>query len=224
MFKFKGISSEEMQVVIEEEEHFIARAAQRYETTEIEGRDGAIFDELGYSYVERPIYVQCLNIEKIDDILAWLNGEGEFEYKGRKTIARFYSQAEPQRSVCIRIIDTQFIRDPFWNKAIDEYTTVTNNITNEGNYASRPIIRLEKVNSSSVEITTGGVRFKYTFPENEDYVEIDCKGKTALYEGLNRSRQLIIGYDFPKLEVGNNTITVHSGNATIKVKRKDRWL
>lgn len=121
MFKFKGISSNDMQVVIEEEEHFIARASQRYEVTEIEGRDAAIFDELGYSVVERPIYVQCLNPRKIDDILAWLNGEGVFEYKGRKTTARFYSQLEPQRSSCIKIIDTTFIRDPFWNKANEEF-------------------------------------------------------------------------------------------------------
>ena len=124
MFKFKGISSTDMQVVIGEEEHFIARAAQRYETIEIEGRNGAIFNELGYSYVERPIYVQCLNINKIDQILAWLNGEGEFEYKGRKTIARFYSQLDPQRDTCIRIIDTTFIRDPFWNKVNEEYQTI----------------------------------------------------------------------------------------------------
>lgn len=113
-----------MQVVIEEEEHFIARAARRYEVTEIEGRDGAIFNELGYSYVERPIYVQCLNTNKIDDILAWLDGEGEFEYKGRKTTARFYSQLEPQRETVIRIIDTTFIRDPFWTKLEDEFVEV----------------------------------------------------------------------------------------------------
>ena len=124
MFKFKGISSKDMQVVIEEEEHFIARAARRYETTEIEGRDGAIFEELGYSYVERPIYVQCLNVNKIDNILAWLDGEGEFEYKGRKTTARFYSELEPQREGYIRIIDTTFIRDPFWTKLDDEYIEV----------------------------------------------------------------------------------------------------
>lgn len=124
MFKFKGISSTDMQVVIEEEEHFIARAAKRYETIEIEGRDGAIFNELGYSYVERPIYVQCLNTNKIDEILAWLDGEGEFEYKGRKTTARFYTILEPKREACIKIIDTTFIRDPFWNKANEEYQTV----------------------------------------------------------------------------------------------------
>lgn len=124
MFKFKGISSKDMQVVIEEEEHFIAKAARRYETVEIEGRDGAIFEELGYSYVERPIYVQCLNTDKIDEILAWLDGEGEFEYKDRKTTARFYSQLEPKREGYIRIIDTTFIRDPFWTKLDDEYIEV----------------------------------------------------------------------------------------------------
>lgn len=224
MFKFKGISSQDMQVVIEEEEEFIARAAQRYEVTEIEGRDGAIFDELGYSYIERPIRVQCLNIEKIDDILAWLNGEGEFEYKGRKTVARFYQQLELQRSSCIRIIDTQFIRDPFWNKSIDNYVPVIDNITNEGNIVSRPIIKLEKGNSSSVDITIGDIRFKYTFPQNETYIEIDCKTKETMYEGLRRDRQLEIGFEYPKLNVGNNELIINSGNCNIKVKRKDRWL
>lgn len=42
MFKFKGITNKDMQVVIEEEEHFLAKAPQRYEITEIEGKDDAI--------------------------------------------------------------------------------------------------------------------------------------------------------------------------------------
>lgn len=223
MFKFKGISSTDMQVIIEEEEHFIARAAQRYEVTEIEGRDGAIFDTLGYSYIDRPIYVQCLNTNKIDDILAWLDGEGEFEYKGRKTTARFYSQLEPQRSASIRIIDTTFIRNPFWYKANDEYITITDSVTNEGNIQSRPIIRLEKGEADSIDITIGEVRFTYNFGE-DTYVEIDCEEKSASYEGLNRNRQLEINYEFPILKTGINIINIHGGDATIKVKRKDRWL
>lgn len=223
MFKFKGISSEDMQVIIEEEEHFIARASQRYEMTEIEGRDGAIFDNLGYSVVERPIYVQCLNIDKIDNILSWLNGEGEFEYKGRKTIARFYSQLEPQRTSCIRVIDTNFIRDPFWYKIDDDYIEITDNITNEGNIESRPILRLEKGTTNSVDITINNIRFLYNF-NDETYVEIDCENKIVLYENLNRFRQIEIGYEFPKLNIGNNTVKINSGDCTIKVKRKDRWL
>ncbi len=153
MFKFKGISSKDMQVVVEEEEHFIAKASQRYEMTEIEGRDGAIFDELGYSVVERPIYVQCLNINKIDDILAWLNGEGEFEYKGRKTTARFYSQLESQRSSCIRIIDTTFIRDPFWCKVNEDYQLVKDR---KDKKASGEYIHVEDSNNCRAKIGIGG--------------------------------------------------------------------
>lgn len=222
MFKFKGISSQDMQVVIEEEEHFIARAAQRYEVTEIEGRDGAIFDELGYSYVERPIFVQCLNTDKIDDILAWLNGEGEFEYKGRVTTARFYSQLEPQRKACIRIIDTMFIRDPFWYKAEDDYEEISEEIENTGNIESRPIIKLTKTTSDSVDITINGTRFIYNFSDN--FVEIDCEEKTVECNGLNRSRQLEIGYEFPKLSAGTNLISINSGECQIEIRRKDRWL
>lgn len=223
MFKFKGISSEDMQVIIEEEEHFIAKASQRYEVTEIEGRDGSIFDELGYSYVERPIYVQCLNIDKIDDILAWLNGEGEFEYKNRITIARFYSELIPERNACIRVIDATFIRDPFWYKSKDEYIEVTGNVMNEGNIESRPIIRLEKKGNNNVDITVNGIRFLYNF-NGEPYVEIDCESKTVLYEGLNRFKQIEIGYEFPKLNVGSNTVKLNSGDCAIKIRRKDRWL
>lgn len=223
MFKFKGISSEDMQVVVAEEEHFIAKAAQRYEVTEIEGKDEAIFDELGYSCVERPIYVQCLNIDKIDDILAWLNGEGELEYKNRITTARFYSELSPERNACIRIIDTNFIRNPFWYDIDDKYVEVTNNIQNNGNIESRPLVRLEKNSSDNVDITINNVRFIYHF-NNESYVEIDCKDKTVRHSGLNRFRQIEIGYEFPKLNVGLNTVKLNSGDCTIKVRRKDRWL
>lgn len=223
MFKFKNISSDDMKVVIEEEEHFIAKAPQRVETIEIEGRDGAIYNPLGFSNIERPIKVQILDISKLDEILAWLNGDGPFEYKGRITNAYFYSQIEALRSSIIKIADFSFIRDPFWYKLNDEYITVTEVINNEGNISSKPIIRLEKNTSSSVELTIGNIRFKYNF--NEDtYVEIDCEEVIAIMGGFVRNRQLEIGYDFPLLPVGKSNIIIHNGDSIVKIKRKDRWL
>ena len=183
MFKFKGIASNDMQVVIEEEEHFIARASQRYEITEIEGRDGAIFNKLGYSVVERPIYVQCLNISKIDDILAWLNGEGEFEYKGRKTTARFYSQLEPQRSSCIRIIDTTFIRDPFWYKADEDYQIVKDR---KDKKASGEYIHVEDSSNCRSIIGIGGNHEQET-RSGKNYLNTLAKykaGDTVTIEGI----------------------------------------
>ena len=96
-------------------------------------------------------------------------------------------------------------------------------IINEGNIESRPIIRLEKTVSNEVEITINNIRFKYDF-KNDSYVEIDCQEKTVEYEGLNRNRQIKIGYDFPELKIKDNNIIMHEGECLIKVKRKDRWL
>ena len=233
MFKFKGISSNEMRVVVEEEELFVARSAIRYEAIEIEGRDGAIYDELGYSAVERPIVIQCLDVSKIDDILAWLDGPGELEYKGRKTIARFYAELEPIRNASIRIIDTRFIRDPFWYKADDEYEEVDVDnpfVNNEGNTSSRPIIKLVKTTDDTVTIQINETWITYTF-DSEEYVEIDCDAKTVTYKGMNRTRRITIidghttEYVFPYFEPSDNNYAFSvDGECTILLKRKDRWL
>ena len=44
MFKFKGISSKEMGVVVEEEDYFLSKASSRYENIDIDGRDGSLFN------------------------------------------------------------------------------------------------------------------------------------------------------------------------------------
>lgn len=224
MFKFKTKTSTEMKIIVEEESEFLAKASQRVEMIEIEGRDGAIYNELGYSVIERPIKVQILDNSKLDDVLAWLNGEGTLEYNERVTTARFYSIIEPIRSATIKIASFNFIRDPFWYKATDNYATITTTVKNDGNISSRPIIRLEKGEDESIDITIGEVRFTYTFPTGDTYVEIDCEEMKATYGGLLRNRQLSIGYDFPLLPVGTSNVTIHSGDAIVKVKKKDRWL
>lgn len=222
MFKFKGISSKDMKVVVEEE-HFIAKAPQRIETIEIEGRDGTIFNKLGYGAIEQSIKVQILDQNKIDDIFSWLNCEGTLEYDNRVTNARFYSSVEPKRKATIKVADFNFIRDPFWYKLNDEFVTVTDKVVNEGTIYSRPIIKLERGIENSIDLQIGDVRFKYNFGD-DTYVEIDCEEMTATYEGMLRNRQLEIDYNFPVLETGDNNINVYSGDATIKFKRKDRWL
>ena len=80
MFVFKGISSEEMEVMAEEEQLFLAKAS---------GMNGAIFNLNGYAVIERPIKLQILNKNKLDKIFEWLNGVGEFEYQSRITNAQF---------------------------------------------------------------------------------------------------------------------------------------
>lgn len=223
MFVFNNISSRDMEVIIEEEEHFLGKASQKYSKTEIDGKNGALFDELGYTVIERPIKVQILNLNKLDMILGWLNGVGILEYKGRITKARFYNEVDPIRTANIKVAEFSFIRDPFWNKKRDDYVTVQDIVINEGNIYSEPIIRLEKNTTDKIDITINNVRFIYNF-NSENYVVIDCSEQTVEYEENNRNRQIEIGYKFPIVNPGENKIVIHSGDAKVKIKRKDRWL
>lgn len=223
MFKFKGISSNDMNVVIEEEEHFLARASHKYNSISIEGRDGDIIETMGYSNVERPIKVQILNKDCLDDIFSWLNGTGQLQYKNRVTEAHFLRMIEPIRTSGIYIADFMFIRSPFWYKVDDEFIIAENVIFNEGNVYSKPIIRIEKGNENTCELSIAGIRFLYDF-QDEEYVEIDCQEMFASYEKISRNRNLIIGYDYPILYPGENKIIIHSGDPIIKIKRKDCWL
>jgi phage-related protein len=223
MFIFNNISSTDMEVIIEEEEHFLGKASQRYVRSEIEGRNGALFEEQGYTVIERPMKVQILNLDKLDKILGWLNGVGILEYKGRITKARFYNEIEPIRTANIKIADVTFIRDPFWNKKRDDFIEVTNIILNEGNIYAEPIIKLKRNKLDKIDITINDVRFIYNF-NNEEYVDIDCEEQIVEYEKNNRNRQIEIGYKFPTIKPGENKIIVHSGDARIFIKRKDRWL
>ena len=163
MFIFKGISSNEMEVIAQEESLFLGKASQRHIQTDIEGRNGALFEEKGYTVIERPIKVQILNLEKYDKILSWLDGVGIFEYKGKITKARFYNEVTPERSASIQIADFSFIRDPFWTKKRDEFVEVKDCVINEGTVYSEPTIRLEKNTANKIDLTINDVRFIYNF-------------------------------------------------------------
>ena len=164
-----------------------------------------------------------LNPKKYNKILAWLDGAGIFEYESKITTARFYSEVTPIRSSSIMIADFNFIRDPFWIKKRDEFIEVKDTVLNEGTVYSEPIVRLEKGTSNKIDITINDVRFVYNF-NNEPYVEIDFQKQTVEYDGLNRNRQIEIDYKVPRLVPGINKIIIHSGDAKVKIKRKDRWL
>ena len=223
MFKFKNISSTQMKVIVEEEENIIAKASQRVEQIDIEGKDGSIFNILGYSNIEIPLKLYVRDTNKIDDILAWLNGDGILEYKDRITKACFYSSIEPQRSSSIKIIEGSFIRDPFWYKKDDDYLEVENLVINEGNVLSKPIIRIEKNTSNIIDISINDVRFIYNFDE-DNYVEIDCEKMNASCDGILKNRNLEIDFNFPILNPGENIVTINNGDAIVKIKRKDCWL
>lgn len=224
---FKNINSDDIEGLIICSEPPISSSAIKIKETTINGRDGAIVEKLGYKPYTKTVEIALKKQANIDDIITFFSGEGELIFKNeldKVYRAAIYERIDLEKLLRFRKGKVKFYCQPFKYKKNDNYTTITNNVINEGNIQSKPIIKLEKGTSSSTELTIGRIRFKYTFLENDTYVEIDCEEMTVLYEGLNRNRQLEIGYEFPELEIGSNAVIVHSGDAIVKIKRKDRWL
>lgn len=222
MFKFKGISSGDMKIIVEEELKFIKKAALKYNATEIPGRDGNLYEENGYADVEIPLHLFIMDVSKLPEIYKWLSGEGILEYNGKMTTARFYVEHEPIRTSNIYTMNISLIRSPFWTKE-DDFIVVENTIVNEGNVYSEPTIRLEKSTSDDVDITINDVRFVYHF-ESDSFVEIDFNNCNATMNGLNKNSKLELGFETVRLSPGNNTVHFNSGECILKVKGKDRYL
>lgn len=223
MFKFKGRSTEDFSIIVEEELNLKKKASIKYETIDIPGRNGSLYEEQGYADVEIPLKLQLLDISKIDSIFSWLNGEGILEYENKKTTARIFVEQEPIRAGSIFIIEITVIRSPFWYLIEDDFVNINNTVENIGNVVAYPIIRLEKTSSSSVDLTINGVRFKYNF-NDDSYVEFDCESCDALMNDLNRNNYIEIGFEVPRLIPGINSILFNVGNCGIKMKRKDLFL
>lgn len=225
MFKFNGISNQDMNVVVEEESKFIAKASYKYDKNEISGSNGNEYMENGLNDIEISLKLYVLDVNKLDEILSWLNGVGELEYNGRVTTARFYSEVLPQRTSSIRTMDITLIRSPLWHLKNDfQLVKDTESKTNLGNYPSNPIIKLEKTTSKKLTLQFNDVVFSYTFPDNEDYAILNTEDGNIYYDGLLRNQYLEIDFKYPEMKVGLNEISITSGAAKIYLKKKDCWL
>lgn len=224
---FKNIDSDEIEGLIICSEPPISTSAVRIKETEIDGRDGTIVEKLGYKSYTKSIEIGLKKNADINKVFSYFSGEGDLIFnceRDKVYKASIYEQINLERLLRFRRGTVTFYCQPFKYKKNDVFVNATTNIVNEGNILSKPFIRLEKTNNTYIDITINGIRFKYTFDTNDSYVEIDCEEMTVLYEGLNRNRNLEIDFEFPSLLPGTNAVVVHSGDAIIKIKRKDRWL
>ncbi len=220
MFYLNGISNIELGVIALEED-FLSVAAIRYNEISIEGRDGLLYEKNGRADVIYNIALQVLNINKLDDLKSFFNGTIELKFRNRITYFNVYDECVITRNASSVIFNLPIIRHPFWYASNDVYQMVQNEVANTGNELAKPIVKL--IGSGSVDLTINGTRFIYHFDEDKEVV-IDCDKKTETFEGISKSKNIEIGFNYPILIPGSNIVTVHDGVVEIHIKRKDCWL
>ena len=66
--------------------------------------------------------------------------------------------------------------------------------------------------------------FTYSFPTTDGEVTIDSENEEAYLGNINNLKNRNMNGDFPKLQSGENTISVSGTVTSIKVKANSRWL
>ena len=207
----------------------ISKPQMRVKETTIDGVDGSIIEELGYSAYNKALTIGLTQNADIDEIIAYFTGNGEVVFsneKGKCYKASIIGQIDYARLVRFRTATVVFRVQPFKYEYLEAEQSIDigdseAEVINQGNYKSKPIIEIK--GTGEVRLTVNGnTLFRYTFPDGEDTVIIDSQKQDA-YLGADLKNRNMSG-EFPVFEAGKNIITWKGAIKSIKISSKSRWL
>lgn len=227
-FEFNNKKSTEFSSIVVQELPDIVRAASKYKKTEIEGRDGAIYDEIGLSDISKTIIIGLKNANEIDSINEWLIGSGDLILSNepdKRYKAKFYEEIAWQRTGRFRVGKVKCLCEPYKYERYQEIVYIDNpnaiNINNKGNTISKPFFKITGTGTSTLLIDDSET-ITITFGEAESRIEIDSEKELCSINGTKSNR--ICNGHFPVFEPGTHVLTYNGGNITrIEVNTRSRW-
>lgn len=226
-FKFNGIDSRQMGIRVTAMPPTV-RAEKRVETLKISGRNGVLhIDENVFENYSRGMECAVINREKIDEIAAWLVGSGEITFS-----------TEPDKVYRVMIankIDISAMMRTFqkFRVEMDTYPfkysvnaygdlmelTAPAKIRNRGTIYSQPLITV--YGSGNITLNLNGTAFPLYGVDGS--ISIDSE-MMEVFKNKENQNSKYGGADFPRFEVGENTIS-WSGNVTkVVIEPRWRWL
>ena len=208
----------------------VPSADKKYETIEVEGRDGALTKFIGYQDLK---FTLKFNILFQNDIKQKLR-----EIKGLLSVAKtlafddspnfFYKIKRCQISDTETIIKqsgvfiVEFIADPFEyeSSSVLEYENVYSNliIRNNTTYFSQPVLKIFGQGNIKLFVNDDLIEVKNI---NEGIV-IDSEMQEAYYNNDNMNHQML--GDFPIFGIGENKIRTEGNIDKIEILPNWRWL
>lgn len=247
---FKGISSENFSNVIISELPPLIIPPHRFEKIEIDGADGDIIIDKGYSAIDLPVKISITNpMANMDNIFSWLRGKGNLTLS---TYANWYYKAEIideinfERLLRYRTATVKFHCQPFRYLLNDTISMTADEVTpylteyyplvlNTGNVVGKPIITIETDNGgcpesgiTQIKIGTYGNYYNYyVSPAFSQGIKIDCEKKKIYTKSLGTWDEGGVRItEFPEIPA-NSELNIHSNHTKITkitVENGSRWI
>ena len=213
----------------------ITKPQMRVSAEEIDGRDGDIVTPLGFSAYDKEIEIGLFGEFDIDDVMDFFNQSGKITFSNEPD--KYYNFAQYngidfEKLIRFKKSKVTFHVQPFkyslneTEKAFNFSSSVSSgelSIRNNGNYISRPQIKL--TGSGTVNLSINGAQVMNVNMAGNPVVILDSTEMNAYSPDNTLLNRAVTGnYDNLVLKSGKNTIS-YSGTLTqIAVNNYSRWL
>lgn len=226
---WKGVNSNTIPGLLIQELPSISKPPMRYNTINVDGRDGEIIQELGYGSYEKVLLVGLAKSFDIDQVIKYFSGSGDLVLSNESDKfykAKILEQIDYERLLKFRTASVIFRVEPYKYKLSETETDVSItsqesvSVTNNGLEVSKPLITL--YGSGEITFTLNTIDIFTIDIGNDGSVVIDSDDENAYLGSVLKNRNMT--GEFPKLQPGENTITWTGSLTRIKINPRSRWL
>lgn len=226
-FKFKGIDSRQMGVIVTKMPDTY-RPERRVESITIAGRHGSLHTDEGvYESYDRTMECALKKRAKLDEVAAWLVGSGDMVFSTepdkvyKVMISNKISISQMMRTFqkFMVTMDTQ----PF-KYSVNAFGDTLElqkaaKVLNIGTVYSQPIITV--YGSGDITLTINDIDFPLYSVDGS--ITIDSEMMEVFKGDINQNSKYG-ALDFPRLEVGENSISWTGNVKKVEIHPKWRWL
>ncbi len=228
--KWKNIDSSTIAGLIITSLPPISKPKMRTSTTEIDGLDGDIVENLGYKSYTKTISIGLSYDYDIDEVINYFNGQGKLVLSNEPDKyynAQIIDNIDFEKLLRFKTADVSFHVQPYKyllneTKQILTVTTETSlTVENQGYEKSKPIITI--YGSGTIQISINNINvFSVTIDEDDEYITVDSMQEEAYCGATLKNRNM--NGDFPLLDSGESVISWTGTVTKIEVEPKSRWL
>lgn len=229
-FEWNGVRSTSYGLYVSEQPEIIMPLERTSQIT-IPGRPGTLTKLEGEDvYGDILMTAQCVmkDASRIPEIMRWLKGAGKVTFANRPGgfyHARLSNQIpfeKVMRGRENRNAAIVFRCKPFWyvaNESDRDFTTPGSTLYNAGSVYAEPIITLN--GSGPIDLMIGNSIV--TIDDlNGQSITLDCENQEAFFAG--RDMNSYVNGEFPRLEVGYNTIAWTGNVGSVTIRPNTRYL
>lgn len=225
-----GIRSDLINGLLISELPHVIKPKMRTQIEEIDGRDGAIITDLGYSAYNKEMIIGLYNDFDIDEVIEFFAVSGTAIFSNEPDKVYQYQIAEQidfARLAHFRTATITFYVQPFKRSAVESAQTFnasTAYVVNAGNIESKPKITLYGTGTTTLSVNDIPV-LNIALSNAYNKIIIDAEEMNAYNGDILLNRIVSGNYDDITLHPGRNVISCNGGSISkIEIDNYSRWI